>query len=139
MGIRPEDIKDEEIFINAGSSNVLDATVRVYEMLGAEVFLYFSVEDTTSQFVLILVQQLVLVIRSRSLLIPARSISSIRIQRQQSQTSLIYDRHPECICIHGIVDPTDLNNDLNFRGCRKDSPLYFVQNDDKIYAVLYTH
>ena len=44
MGIRPEDIKDEEIFINAGSSNVLDATVRVYEMLGAEVFLYFSVE-----------------------------------------------------------------------------------------------
>ena len=44
MGIRPEDIKDEEIFINAGSSNVLDATVRVYEMLGAELFLYFSVE-----------------------------------------------------------------------------------------------
>lgn len=44
MGIRPEDIKDEEIFINAGSSNVLDATVRVYEMLGAEVFLYFTVE-----------------------------------------------------------------------------------------------
>ena len=44
MGIRPEDIKDEEIFINAGSSNVLDATVRVYEMLGAEVLLYFSVE-----------------------------------------------------------------------------------------------
>ena len=44
MGIRPEDVKDEEIFINAGSSNVLDATVRVYEMLGAEVFLYFSVE-----------------------------------------------------------------------------------------------
>ena len=44
MGIRPVDIKDEEIFINAGSSNVLDATVRVYEMLGAEVFLYFSVE-----------------------------------------------------------------------------------------------
>ncbi len=44
MGIRPEDIKDEEIFINAGSSNVLDATVKVYEMLGAEVFLYFSVE-----------------------------------------------------------------------------------------------
>ncbi len=44
MGIRPEDIKDEEIFINAGSSNLLDATVRVYEMLGAEVFLYFSVE-----------------------------------------------------------------------------------------------
>ncbi len=44
MGIRPEDIKDEQIFINAGGSNIVDATVRVYEMLGAEVFLYLNVE-----------------------------------------------------------------------------------------------
>ena len=44
LGIRPEDIKDEEIFINSGTDNVLDATVKVYEMLGAEVFLYFTVE-----------------------------------------------------------------------------------------------
>ena len=44
FGIRPEDIKDEEAFINAGTDNVLDATVKVYEMLGAEVFLYFTVE-----------------------------------------------------------------------------------------------
>ncbi len=44
MGIRPEDIKDEEIYINSGTDNVLDATVKVYEMLGAEVFLYFTVE-----------------------------------------------------------------------------------------------
>ena len=44
LGIRPEDIKDEEIFVNGGSDNVLDATVKVYEMLGAEVFLYFTVE-----------------------------------------------------------------------------------------------
>lgn len=45
MGIRPEDIKDEEIFINSSPDSVLDATVRVYEMLGAEVFLYFSIEQ----------------------------------------------------------------------------------------------
>ncbi len=49
MGIRPEDIKDEEIFINEGlknnEGNVLDGKVRVYEMLGAEVFLYFEVES----------------------------------------------------------------------------------------------
>ena len=45
MGIRPEDIKDEEIFISTGSDNILDATVKVYEMLGAEVFLYFTVEN----------------------------------------------------------------------------------------------
>ena len=44
LGIRPEDIKDEEIFINTGTDNILDATVKVYEMLGAEVFLYFTVE-----------------------------------------------------------------------------------------------
>ena len=44
MGIRPEDIKDEEIFIAAATDNVLEATVKVYEMLGAEVFLYFEVE-----------------------------------------------------------------------------------------------
>lgn len=45
MGIRPEDIKDEEIFINSSPDSVLNATVRVYEMLGAEVFLYFSIEQ----------------------------------------------------------------------------------------------
>jgi multiple sugar transport system ATP-binding protein len=44
FGIRPEDIKDEEMFINSTSDNKLDATVKVYEMLGAEVFLYFTVE-----------------------------------------------------------------------------------------------
>ena len=44
FGIRPEDIKDEEIFVSGGADNVLDATVKVYEMLGAEVFLYFTVE-----------------------------------------------------------------------------------------------
>ena len=44
LGIRPEDIKDEEDFISKGTDNVLEATVRVYEMLGAEVFLYLTVE-----------------------------------------------------------------------------------------------
>ena len=44
LGIRPEDVKDEEIYINSGTDNVLDAQVRVYEMLGAEVFLYLTVE-----------------------------------------------------------------------------------------------
>ncbi|MCD7825646.1 MAG: sn-glycerol-3-phosphate ABC transporter ATP-binding protein UgpC [Clostridiaceae bacterium] len=44
MGIRPEDIKDEELFVNAGTDNIIEASVKVYEMLGAEVFLYFTVE-----------------------------------------------------------------------------------------------
>ena len=44
LGIRPEDIKDEEMFISQAEGCCLDATVKVYEMLGAEVFLYFTVD-----------------------------------------------------------------------------------------------
>ncbi len=44
FGIRPEDIKDEEMFISNSPDTTLDATVKVYEMLGAEVFLYFTVD-----------------------------------------------------------------------------------------------
>jgi multiple sugar transport system ATP-binding protein len=46
IGIRPEDIHDEEMFISNYPDAVLDATVRVYELLGAEVFLYLTVDDT---------------------------------------------------------------------------------------------
>ena len=45
FGIRPEDVKDEEVFINSSPDSTLDATVRVYEMLGAEVFLYFAIDQ----------------------------------------------------------------------------------------------
>ena len=44
FGIRPEDIKDEEMFISNSPDTTLEATVKVYEMLGAEVFLYFTIE-----------------------------------------------------------------------------------------------
>ena len=46
FGIRPEDIKDEEMFISNSPDTTLEATVKVYEMLGAEVFLYFDVNGT---------------------------------------------------------------------------------------------
>jgi len=45
LGIRPEDVKDDQAFINSSPESVLEATVRVYELLGAEVFLYFSVDQ----------------------------------------------------------------------------------------------
>jgi multiple sugar transport system ATP-binding protein len=45
LGIRPEDVKDEEAFISASPESTLEATVRVYELLGAEVFLYFTVDQ----------------------------------------------------------------------------------------------
>lgn len=45
LGIRPEDVKDEEMFISQSPDSTIDATVRVYELLGAEVFLYFSIDQ----------------------------------------------------------------------------------------------
>ena len=46
IGIRPENIHDDEMFISSSPDSALDATVRVYELLGAEVFLYFTIEET---------------------------------------------------------------------------------------------
>ena len=45
LGIRPEDIKDEEMFISNSPESVVEATVKVYELLGAEVFLYFTLDQ----------------------------------------------------------------------------------------------
>ncbi len=45
MGIRPEDMTDEEDVI-ASSPAVLEARIEVYELLGAEVYLYFSVNGS---------------------------------------------------------------------------------------------
>ena len=46
MGIRPEDIQDSQMFIEASPSAPMSSTVKVYELLGAEVFLYFDVNGT---------------------------------------------------------------------------------------------
>lgn len=45
LGIRPEDVHDEEMFINNSPEGVIEATVKVYELLGAEVYLYFGVDQ----------------------------------------------------------------------------------------------
>jgi len=42
VGIRPEDIHDEEVHIASGEG-VVDATVEVTELLGAEIFLYLQI------------------------------------------------------------------------------------------------
>ena len=42
LGIRPEDVHDEEEFIEKSQDTVIESTIRVYEMLGAEVYLYFD-------------------------------------------------------------------------------------------------
>ncbi len=46
LGIRPENVSDDPADIAAHSDAVLESTVRVYETLGAEVFLYFDIENT---------------------------------------------------------------------------------------------
>ncbi|MGN0299460.1 MAG: ABC transporter ATP-binding protein [Lachnospiraceae bacterium] len=45
FGIRPEDIHDGDMSKYQGAT--ITATIRVYEMLGAEVFLYFDQNDTS--------------------------------------------------------------------------------------------
>ena len=47
LGIRPEDIYDDEAFIASSPNTVIEATIRVYEMLGAEVFLHFDYEGAS--------------------------------------------------------------------------------------------
>lgn len=45
LGVRPEDVHDEEMFISNSPDSVVEATVKVYELLGAEVYLYFNVDQ----------------------------------------------------------------------------------------------
>ena len=47
LGIRPEDLHDEESFLAMSPKSIIESTVRVYEMLGSEVLLYFDVDDTS--------------------------------------------------------------------------------------------
>ncbi len=44
MGIRPEDLHDEDIFLSSSPDSIIEATVEVTEMLGSEIFLYLVCE-----------------------------------------------------------------------------------------------
>ena len=44
MGIRPENIHDEEMYLSAAKTGVIDANVEITEMMGAETFLYLNCE-----------------------------------------------------------------------------------------------
>ncbi len=45
FGIRPEDVHDSEMQIEASPDSVFESTIKVYELLGAEVYLYFDLDD----------------------------------------------------------------------------------------------
>jgi multiple sugar transport system ATP-binding protein len=47
FGIRPEDIRDSELFIETSKDSSFEATIKVYELLGAEVYLYFDIEGSS--------------------------------------------------------------------------------------------
>ena len=44
LGVRPEHIHDEEMFLSSVSTGIVDANVEVTEMMGAETYLYLNVE-----------------------------------------------------------------------------------------------
>ncbi|MBQ4159503.1 MAG: sn-glycerol-3-phosphate ABC transporter ATP-binding protein UgpC [Clostridia bacterium] len=44
MGIRPEDLHDDEAFISASADSVVNANVEITEMMGAETYLYLKIE-----------------------------------------------------------------------------------------------
>ena len=47
VGIRPEDVKDDPEFIAAHADSKFVSTIRVYELLGAEVNLHYEIGDVT--------------------------------------------------------------------------------------------
>ena len=47
VGIRPEDVKDDAEFIAKNADSKFTATVKVYELLGAEVNLHYEIGDVT--------------------------------------------------------------------------------------------
>ncbi|MDO4619200.1 MAG: sn-glycerol-3-phosphate ABC transporter ATP-binding protein UgpC [Lachnospiraceae bacterium] len=46
LGIRPEDVHDEQEYLTKFADATIEAPIRVYELLGAEVFLYFDFAGT---------------------------------------------------------------------------------------------
>jgi multiple sugar transport system ATP-binding protein len=47
MGIRPEDVHDDEIMVSSHPDSTIETTIKIYELLGAEVLLYFDLEDAS--------------------------------------------------------------------------------------------
>ena len=44
LGIRPEHVSDEQMAIASHPESVIEGDITVYELLGAEVYLYFDIE-----------------------------------------------------------------------------------------------
>ncbi|MDR3551581.1 MAG: sn-glycerol-3-phosphate ABC transporter ATP-binding protein UgpC [Clostridia bacterium] len=44
LGVRPENIHDEEMFLNTATDGIVDAEVEVAELMGAETYLYLNIQ-----------------------------------------------------------------------------------------------
>jgi multiple sugar transport system ATP-binding protein len=44
MGVRPEDIHDEEMFLSTAKTGIIECDVEITEMMGAETYLYLNCE-----------------------------------------------------------------------------------------------
>ncbi|NLG25648.1 MAG: TOBE domain-containing protein, partial [Clostridiales bacterium] len=42
MGVRPENIHDEEVFLNTSPDTVIDVNVEIVELMGSETYLYLK-------------------------------------------------------------------------------------------------
>ena len=51
MGIRPENLHDEELFLNNAPDTIIDADVEVVELMGSETYLYLKTVDTGIPFI----------------------------------------------------------------------------------------
>ena len=80
LGIRPEDISDDPEMIQKNGDCVIESDVTGYELLGAEVLLYYSVAGANMTEELILIHLPVMVIISSLHLIRKRFMYSIRKQ-----------------------------------------------------------
>ena len=45
LGVRPESIHDEEMFLSAATTGIIEANVDVTEMMGAETFLFLTIDE----------------------------------------------------------------------------------------------
>ena len=51
MGIRPENLHDEELFLQNSPDSIIDADVEVVELMGSETYLYLKTVDTGISFI----------------------------------------------------------------------------------------
>ena len=85
LGVRPESIHDEEMYLSNATTGVIDAYVEITELMGAEIYLYLTVGETS----------LIARVNSRS---TSRAGDDIKVALDVSRLH-IFDKDTErCIC-----------------------------------------